>query len=72
MKRHVAATLLGVLGLLIMDSHVDWVHHDNGILVEVSGQALDAAMRRCSLIVYVLSRYFSSITQFVKEKYVLS
>lgn len=41
MKRHVAATLLGVLGLLIMDSHVDWVHHDNGILVEVSGQAFD-------------------------------
>ena len=41
MKRHVAATLLGVLGLLTIDSHIDWVRHDNGILLEVSGQAFD-------------------------------
>jgi hypothetical protein len=41
MKRHVAATLLGVLGLLVIDSHVNWVAHDHGTLLEVSGQVLD-------------------------------
>lgn len=41
MKRHVAATLLGVLGLLIIDSHFDWVPHDNGTLLEVNGQQFD-------------------------------
>lgn len=41
MKRHVAATLMGVLGFLIIDSHVDWVHHDNGALLQVSGQTFD-------------------------------
>lgn len=41
MKRHVAATLLGVLGLLIIDSHVDWVDHDQGTLLQVSGQQFD-------------------------------
>ena len=42
MKRHVAATLLGVLGLLVIDSHVSWVPHDQGTLLEVSGQVFDA------------------------------
>ena len=41
MKRHVAATLLGVLGLLVIDSHVNWVPHDQGTLLEVSGQVFD-------------------------------
>jgi hypothetical protein len=41
MKRHVAATLLGVLGLLVIDSHVSWVPHDQGTLLEVSGQVFD-------------------------------
>ena len=42
MKRHVAATLLGVLGLLVIDSHVHWVPHDQGTLLEVSGRVVDA------------------------------
>ena len=41
MKRHVAATLLGVLAFIIIDSHVDWVRHDQGALLEVSGQPFD-------------------------------
>ncbi|PUE53180.1 hypothetical protein [Limnohabitans parvus] len=41
MKRHVAATLMGVLGFFIIDSHIDWVRHDNGMLLEVSGQPFD-------------------------------
>ena len=41
MKRHVAATLLGVLSLLIIDSHVDWVAQDNGSLLQVSGRQFD-------------------------------
>jgi hypothetical protein len=41
MKRHVAATLLCVLGLLVIDSHVNWVPHDQGTLLEVSGQVFD-------------------------------
>ena len=42
MKRHVAATLLSVVGLLVVDSHVNWVPHDQGTLLEVSGHVLDA------------------------------
>ena len=42
MKRHVAGTLLGVLGFFIIDSHIDWVRHDNGTLLEINGQQLDA------------------------------
>jgi hypothetical protein len=42
MKRHVAATLLGVLALLVIDSHVRWVPHDQGTLLEVSGRVFDA------------------------------
>jgi len=41
MKRHVAATLLVVLGLLVVDSHVNWVPHDDGTLLEVSGRVFD-------------------------------
>jgi len=41
MKRHVAASLLGILGLVILDSHVNWVAHDHGTLLEVSGQLFD-------------------------------
>ncbi|MEN9624487.1 MAG: hypothetical protein RJB17_1282 [Pseudomonadota bacterium] len=41
MKRHVAATLLVVLGLLVIDSHVNWVPHDDGTLLEVSGRVFD-------------------------------
>ena len=42
MKRHVAATLLGILGLLVLDSHINWVPHDQGTLLEVSGRVVDA------------------------------
>lgn len=42
MKRHVAGTLLGVLVLLILDSHIDGVRHDNRWLVEVNGRPWDA------------------------------
>jgi hypothetical protein len=41
MKRHVAATLLGVTGFLVMDSHIDWVRQDHGILLEINGQKFD-------------------------------
>lgn len=41
MKRHVAATLLGVIGFLIMDSHIDWVRQDHGTLLEINGQKFD-------------------------------
>jgi hypothetical protein len=41
MKRHVAATLLGVLGFLIIDSHIDWVHQDDAALLEINGQKFD-------------------------------
>lgn len=41
MKRHVAATVLGVLGFFIVDSHVHWVQHDNGALLEVTGRSFD-------------------------------
>jgi len=42
MKRHVAATLLGVLILLVVDNHIHWVPHDQGTLLEVSGRVFDA------------------------------
>jgi hypothetical protein len=42
MKRHVAATLLVVLGLLVIDSHLHWVPHDQGTVLEVSGRVFDA------------------------------
>jgi hypothetical protein len=42
MKRHVAATLLGILGLVVLDSHINWVPHDHGTLLEVSGRVIDA------------------------------
>jgi hypothetical protein len=41
MKRHVAATLLVLLGALVIDSHVHWVPHDQGRLLEVSGRVFD-------------------------------
>lgn len=41
MKKHVAATLLAVVGFLVIDSHLNWVPHDHGTLLEVSGQVLD-------------------------------
>jgi len=41
MKKHVAATLLAVVGVLVMDSHINWVPHDHGTLLEVSGQVFD-------------------------------
>lgn len=41
MKRHVAASLLGVLVLLVIDNHLHWVPHDQGTLLEVSGQVFD-------------------------------
>jgi hypothetical protein len=41
MKRHVAATLLVLLGALVIDSHVHWVPHDQGTLLEVSGRVMD-------------------------------
>jgi len=41
MKKHVAATLLGVVGFLVMDSHIHWVPHDQGTLLEISGQVMD-------------------------------
>jgi hypothetical protein len=40
-KRHVAATVMGVLGWVIVDSHIDWVHHDQGTLLVVSGKPFD-------------------------------
>ncbi len=42
MKRHVAATLLGVIGFLIIDSHIDWVRQDNATLLEINGRKFDA------------------------------
>ncbi len=41
MKRHVAATLLGVTGFLVMDSQMDWVQQDHGTLLEINGQKFD-------------------------------
>ena len=45
MKRHVAGTLLAVLVLLILDSHIDWVPQDHGTLLEVNGKRLDVKGR---------------------------
>jgi hypothetical protein len=42
MKRHIATTLAGVLGFLIIDSHIDWVHQDRSSLLQVSGRLFDA------------------------------
>jgi hypothetical protein len=41
MKRHVAATLLGIVGLLVIDSHISWVPLDHGTVLEVNGQLFD-------------------------------
>ena len=41
MKRHVAATVLGVLAVLIVDSHLDWVPLDQKTLLQVNGQSVD-------------------------------
>lgn len=41
MKRHVAATVLGVLGLMVIDNHIHWQTHDQGTLLEVSGRLFD-------------------------------
>lgn len=41
MKRHVAATVLGVLAVLIVDSHLDWVQLDHRTLLQVNGQSVD-------------------------------
>jgi hypothetical protein len=41
MKRHVGATLLGVLGLLTLDNHIDWVEQDHGILLAINGKQHD-------------------------------
>lgn len=41
MKRHVALSVLGVLGFFIVDSHVDIVSRDGGKLLEVSGRMYD-------------------------------
>jgi hypothetical protein len=42
MKRHVAATVLLTIVALTVDSHVNWVRHDQGHLLEISGQSFDA------------------------------
>lgn len=41
MKRHVAATVLGLVSLLVIDSHIHWIAHDQGRLMEVSGHVFD-------------------------------
>ena len=41
MKRHVGATLLGVIGLLTLDNHIDWVEQDHGILLAINGKQHD-------------------------------
>lgn len=41
MKRHVAATLFGVIGLLTLDNHIDWVEQDHGILLTINGKQHD-------------------------------
>ncbi len=41
MKRHVAATLLGVVGLLTLDNHIDWLQQDNGIVLGINGKQYD-------------------------------
>lgn len=41
MKRHVAAVVVLVTSLVVIDSHLDWVHQDGRPLLEVSGQPFD-------------------------------
>jgi hypothetical protein len=41
MKRHVAATLLGLTALFVIDSHIDWVRQDNASLLDINGHKLD-------------------------------
>ena len=41
MKRHVAAVVVALTSLLVVDSHVDWVHQDGMRLLEVNGQRWD-------------------------------
>jgi hypothetical protein len=41
MKRHVAAMVVALTSLLVVDSHVDWVHQDGMRLLEVNGQRWD-------------------------------
>jgi hypothetical protein len=41
MKRHVAAFVVVLTSLLVIDSHVDWVHQDGMRLLEVNGQRFD-------------------------------
>ena len=42
MKKHVALVLLGVSLVAVMSTHVRWVQADNGHLLELSGQPVDA------------------------------
>ena len=42
MKKHVALVLLGVSLAAVMSTHVRWVQADNGHLLELSGQPVDA------------------------------
>jgi hypothetical protein len=41
MKRHVAAVVVALTSLLVIDSHVDWVHQDGRRLLDVNGQRFD-------------------------------
>ena len=41
MKRHVAAVVVALTALLVVDSHVDWVRQDGMRLLEVNGQRFD-------------------------------
>ena len=41
MKRHVAAIVLAVATVLVIDLHVDWRHADNGVLLRVGEQDID-------------------------------
>lgn len=43
MKRHVAAVVVALTTLLVIDSHVDWVRQDGRRLLEVNGQRLDVS-----------------------------
>lgn len=42
MKKHVALALLGITLASVVASHVRWVQADNGHLLELSGQPVDA------------------------------
>ena len=41
MKRHVAAFVVVLTSLLVIDSHVDWVQQDGRQLLEINGQRWD-------------------------------